>query len=318
MLTFGPVPSRRLGRSIGINSIPPKICSYACVYCQIGRTTKFSAERSPFFDPETISAALEERLEKVSESGDSVDYVTFVPDGEPTLDSRLSEAHRLVKTCGMKTAIITNGSLMGREDVRRDLMAFDLVSIKMDSVIPDIWLHVDRPHPGLDLDGILKGSLKFSQEYEGRLLTETMLVHDLNDGEESLRLTSAHIGRMKPHCAYISIPTRPPMEKWVKTPSAESLARAYSIFSENTGNVELLTGYEGNAFAATGNPDADLLDITAVHPMRKDAVEELLARSGAEWSLVERLLDTGAIRQASWDGKEFFIRTPATPKKQSS
>lgn len=310
MLTFGPVPSRRLGRSIGINSIPPKICSYACVYCQIGRTTRFSAERAPFYDPETIAAALDDRLKKVRESGETVDYVTFVPDGEPTLDSGLSEAHRLVKDRGVKTAIITNGSLMGREDVRRDLLSFDLVSIKVDSVIPDVWLHVDRPHPGLDLDGILKGSLKFAKEYSGRLLTETMLVSDLNDGQESLRLTAAHIGGMKPYCAYISIPTRPPMEKWVKTPSAEALARAYSIFSEQTGSVELLTGYEGNAFASTGDPETDLLDITSVHPMRRDAVEELLAWSGTDWSLIDRLLDTGAIRQATWDGQDFFIRTP--------
>lgn len=310
MLTFGPVPSRRLGRSIGINSIPPKICSYACVYCQIGRTTEFSAERAPFYDPKTIDSALEERLEKVHESGENVDYVTFVPDGEPTLDSRLSEAHGLVKARGIKTAIITNGSLMGRADVRRDLMAFDLVSIKMDSVIPDVWLHVDRPHPGLDLDEILKGSLEFAKEYGGRLLTETMLVHDLNDGEKNLCLTAAHIGRMKPYRAYISIPTRPPMEKWVKIPTTDTLTRAFYIFTEHTESVELLTGYEGNAFASTGNSEIDLLDITAVHPMRRDAVEELLARSGAEWSLIDRLLDTGAIRQAGWDGQDFFIRTP--------
>lgn len=314
MLTFGPVPSRRLGRSIGINSIPPKTCSYACVYCQIGRTTKFSAERAPFYTPEAIGAALEERLEKVRESKDSVDYVTFVPDGEPTLDSKLSETHGLVKAMGIKTAIITNGSLMGREDVRRDLMNFDLVSIKVDSVIRDVWLHVDRPHPGLDLEDILKGSVQFAKEYRGRLLTETMLVDDLNDGEESLRLTAEHIGRMKPYCAYISIPTRPPTEKWVRIPTTDALTRAYSIFSDHTASVELLTGYEGNAFASTGNPEADLLDITAVHPMRRDAVEELLARAGAEWPLVDRLLDAGAIRQASWGGQDFFIRTPAVKK----
>jgi wyosine [tRNA(Phe)-imidazoG37] synthetase (radical SAM superfamily) len=314
MLTFGPVPSRRLGRSIGINSIPPKICSYACVYCQIGRTTKFLAERSNYFEPEEIAKALEERLDKVRESGDSVDYVTFVPDGEPTLDERLSEAHRLVKALGVPTAIITNGSLMGRDDVRRDLMDFDLVSIKVDSVIPEVWLHVDRPHPDLDLGGILKGSLAFAKEYKGRLLTETMLVQGINDGEQNLQSTASHIGKMIPCCAYISIPTRPPMEKWVKSPSADALARAYSIFSGYMGPVELLTGYEGNAFASTGDPEADILDISAVHPMRKDAVEELLARTDAEWSLIENLLETGKIRKANWNGQDYFIRTPAVER----
>jgi len=312
MLTFGPVPSRRLGRSIGINSIPPKICSYACVYCQIGRTTKFLAERHPYFAPEDIFAALEERLEKVRESGDRVDYVTFVPDGEPTLDKNLSEARCMVSSLGIPTAIITNASLIGRNDVRKDLAGFDLVSLKVDSVLPEVWLHVDRPHPSLELDAILEGLLQFASDYKGKLLTETMLVRGLNDTEDSIHSTADHISRMKPHCAYLSIPTRPPMEKWVKYPTARALLRAYSIFSGHMGRAELLTGYEGNAFASTGDPEADILDITAVHPMRRDALEELLSRSGSDWSLISEMLETEKIRQAEWNGQEFYIRTPAS------
>lgn len=141
-----------------------------------------------------------------------------------------------------------------------------------------------------------------------------MLVQGVNDGEESLQSTASHIEKMIPCCAYISIPTRPPMGKWVKSPSADSPARAYSIFSGYLGPVELLTGYEGNGFASTGDPEADILDISAVHPMRKDAVEELLARTGAKWSLIEDLLEDGKNRKANWDGQDFFIRTPLSER----
>lgn len=316
MLTFGPVPSRRLGRSIGINSIPPKTCSYSCVYCQIGRTTVFTSNRSSFFKPREIGKALEERMEKVQSCGESIDYVTFVPDGEPTLDENLSEARRIVKQFGFPTAIITNASLMGKDEVREDLAGFDLVSLKVDSAIPEVWLHIDRPHPSLQLDAILEGSLVFARNYKGKLLTETMLVRNLNDTEESLRTTAEHIGKLKPHCAYLSIPTRPPMEKWVEHPTARSLLRAFSLFSVNIERTELLTGYEGNAFAYTGDPEADILDITAVHPMRRDAVEDLITRSGAEWGLINDLLRRGKVRKASWEGQDFYIRTPVNGKEE--
>ena len=309
MLTFGPVPSRRLGRSIGINSIPPKTCSYSCVYCQIGRTTKFTATRGHFFDPNEIGKALYERMEKARAGGERVDYVTFVPDGEPTLDENLSEARHIVSAHGIPTAIITNASLIGREDVQRDLAGFDLVSLKIDSVLPGTWLKVNGPHPSLDLEAILEGSLQFARDFKGILLTETMLVRGLNETEESLSATAEHIDRLNPRCAYVSIPTRPPAQKWVKRPMPRSLLRAFNIFSGHVGRVELLTGYEGKAFASTGDSEADILDITAVHPMRRDAVEELLARSGAEWSLVEGMLRDGKITMAPWEGEEFFIRS---------
>lgn len=314
MLTFGPIPSRRLGRSIGINSIPPKNCTYACVYCQVGRTTGFSSHRQNFYEPEILAKALEERLQQIRANGEKVDYVTFVPDGEPTLDARLGEAHRLVRALGVPVAVITNGSMMGCADVRKDLLAFDLVSIKVDSVDPQTWLKTDRPHPGLELKDIMRGALLFAEQYGGRLLTETMLVDGMNDADATLEQTAGFIAQMRPFRSYISVPTRPPMEKWVKIPSAERLASAYSLFSEHVSSVELLTGYEGNAFAASGDPGKDLLDITAVHPMRRDAVEDLLERSNADWNVVETLTGGGKLKRIEYSGQEFYLRTPADGK----
>ncbi|MCK4471545.1 MAG: radical SAM protein, partial [Anaerolineae bacterium] len=117
MIAFGPVPSRRLGRSLGINNIPPKICTYSCVYCQLGRTIKMQIKRHAFYEPEKVLQDVHDKVEKVRETGERIDYLTFVPDGEPTLDVNLGREIELLRPLGIKIAVISNGSLIGREDV---------------------------------------------------------------------------------------------------------------------------------------------------------------------------------------------------------
>ena len=124
-IVFGPVPSRRLGRSIGINNIPPKTCSYACVYCQLGKTSRMMAGREFFYDPEKIINAVKLKIKHAREKDESVDYLTFVSDGEPTLDCNLGKEIELLKSFGIKIAVITNASLIWREDVRQDLQKAD-------------------------------------------------------------------------------------------------------------------------------------------------------------------------------------------------
>ena len=179
-LVFGPVPSRRLGRSLGVNNIPAKTCSYSCVYCQLGRTTRLSIERRKFYPPREIYLRVAERLSLIKEKGEKVDYVTFVPDGEPTLDVNLGHEIRLLKSLGVKVAVLTNASLMSREDVRLDLMGADLVSVKIDSLHVKTWKRVNRPHPSLVLDKIIEGLKSFSKEYKGMLITETMMIEGVD------------------------------------------------------------------------------------------------------------------------------------------
>jgi wyosine [tRNA(Phe)-imidazoG37] synthetase (radical SAM superfamily) len=133
MIAFGPVPSRRLGRSLGINNIPPKVCSYSCVYCQLGRTLKMQVERQAFHLPEEILVAVQKKVNSVKAAGESIDYLTFVPDGEPSLDINLGHAIELLRPLGLPIAVITNASLIWREDVRTDLRKADWVSLKVDA-----------------------------------------------------------------------------------------------------------------------------------------------------------------------------------------
>lgn len=308
MIAFGPVPSRRLGRSLGINNIPPKICTYSCVYCQVGKTSRLQVDRAQFYDPEEIYMDVRKKVEKAQKRGESVDYLTFVPDGEPTLDANLGQEIELLKPLGLKIAVITNGSLIWREDVRADLAKADWVSIKIDSTDGKNWRRINRPQRTLKPEAILGGMLEFADGYSGTLVTETMLVKSLNDSAKSFRKIAGFLNHMQPVKAYVAVPTRPPAEKWVRPPDEDVLNEAFQILNEKPFQVEYLIGYEGNAFAFTGDVEKDLLSITAVHPMRQDAVSEFLMRAGADWQIVHKLIAQSQLTEAEYKGRKFYMR----------
>jgi len=308
MIAFGPVPSRRLGRSLGINNIPPKICTYSCVYCQLGRTIDMQVERQCFYEPDRIVRAVQDKVEKARETGESIDYLTFVPDGEPTLDVNLGREIKGIGPLGIKIAVISNASLMWREDVRRELARADWVSLKVDAASTQTWRRVNRPHGSLQLDDIQAGMLAFAQEYDGVLASETMLIDGINDGQDALIEVADFLARLKPDRAYLSIPTRPPAEPWGHGPDEETVNRAYQILSERVDHVEYLIGYEGNAFASTGDVEEDLLSITSVHPMREDAVRAFLERANGDWDAVRRLMSEEQLVEVEHGGHRFYLR----------
>jgi wyosine [tRNA(Phe)-imidazoG37] synthetase (radical SAM superfamily) len=309
-IAFGPVPSRRLGRSLGINNIPPKICSYSCVYCQLGPTIQLAKERRSFHPPEEIVKRVQDRVREVTGRGESIDYLTFVPDGEPTLDINLGREIEQLKPLGINIAVISNASLIDHLGVQADLMKADWVSLKIDAVQEKIWHQLNRPYGTLRLDSILKGMIEFSENFQGLLATETMLIQGLNDDDNHLHEVSRFLDELVPDMAYLAIPTRPPAEEWARPPQEDTINRAYQILSEQLEGVELeyLIGYEGDAFVSTGNAEADLLSITGVHPMREQAVDKLLRRTGADWSVVRELMAQGQLVEAEYRGKMFYMR----------
>ncbi|MBN1476437.1 radical SAM protein [Candidatus Sumerlaeota bacterium] len=307
-LVFGPVPSRRLGHSLGINNIPPKICTYSCVYCQVGRTMNMQIDRQPFYKPHDILKAVQKRIEAKRAEGEPVDYVTFVPDGEPTLDINLKTEIALLKQLGTPIAVISNGSLIWNEKVRDDLMEADWVSLKIDAVDEAVWRRVNRPHKRLNLSAVLEGALTFSRSFEGTLATETMLAADVNDGEQNLRQVAEFLARLRPSVAYLSIPTRPPAEQWVYAPDENVVNRAYQILKTRVEHLEYLTGYEGEAFASTGNIQEDVLSITAVHPMREEAIGTLLQRVGSDWAVIDQMVAANQITPAQYEGHKYYVR----------
>lgn len=310
MQIFGPIPSRRLGWSLGVNTLPEKICSYSCAYCQVGLTEHFDRERRPYAAPEEVAKAVAEKIAKVRAKGGEVEVISFVPDGEPTLDAGLGAQIAAVRPMG-KVAVITNGSLMDRDDVRRDLLQADIVSVKIDTVDPAAWRKVDRPTTGIELSALLDGIRLFAKEFTGTLLTETMLVGGVNDDAAHLAATAKFIAELKPKKSYILVPTRPPARLDIKLLSPDALAAAWHIFSAALppDTAEMLTGHEGNAFSSTGDARADILAITAVHPLRITNIESILAAAGASWDIVESLKSEGLVSEVSFGDSRFIVRT---------
>ncbi len=309
---FGPVPSRRLGRSIGINNVTPKHCTYACIYCQLGRAVHVETDRREFYRPELLIGEAQQRIRDVYSRGETIDYLTIVPDGEPTLDLHLGELICGLQETGIPVAVITNGSLLGSPDVRRALLGAQWVSIKVDAASTAVWKKIDRPHKLLDHTRLLRGAELFAAEYTARegtfLATETMLIGDMNTSEAELSSIARFVGSLQPDAAYLSIPTRPPAESFAIPAGEAALARAYHVFSEHTSRVEHLTGYEGDEFSATGVAIDDLMSITAVHPMRKEAVEALLQRDGSSFDVVQGLLEAQALLCTEYDGHTYYVR----------
>jgi wyosine [tRNA(Phe)-imidazoG37] synthetase (radical SAM superfamily) len=307
-MAFGPVPSRRLGQSLGINNVPPKACSYSCLYCQVGPTPAQEVAPRTFHDRRTLIAAVTARVRSLRERGEGVDFLTFVPDGEPTLDRHLGEEIDGLRPLGLPVAVISNGSLVWCDEVREALSRADWVSLKVDAVDPALWRRINRPHASLRLEVVLDGMLRFSNEYGGTLATETMLVEGVNDDDVSIDATAAFVERLRPRIAYVAVPTRPPAEPWVQPPGEEAVNRAFQRFAERLPRVELLTGFEGTAFGTTGEPAEDLLATTAVHPMRKDAALALLARAGADRSVLDRLVAEDRLRPVRYREHIFYVR----------
>lgn len=259
-IVFGPVQSRRFGRSLGINHLPRKECSYSCVYCQLGSTARTSIERRAFCETEAI-------VEGVRAVRKPYDVISFVPDGEPTLDLNLGAHIAAVKQFGAPVAVITNGSLLWMESVRHDLEQADIVSIEIDAVDERVWRRIDRPSPALSIDLVIDGIRAFARERRGKLWTQTMLVRgESGDGFDDLENVAAFIGEIAPDRVCISVPTRPPADLAIHAADGLRLARALELLP----TAELMTHDPGAACVQTTD---ELLSVLAVHPLRAETVE---------------------------------------------
>lgn len=309
MIAFGPVPSRRLGLSLGINNIVShKVCSYSCVYCQIGETRQKSSTQKTFYEPEILLESVGQHLENLDKMH-RPEYLTFVANGEPTLDRNLGEEIRMLKKFGIPIAVITNSSLLYLEDTRNNLMEADWVSVKVDATDEPVWEKINRPHGSIELSNVLDGIKQFAAGYIGRLHTETMLVKDYNDSPEQIEQIAMFITGLNPEVAYLSIPTRLPAVKDVKPVTEKNMAMAWQTFWDAGIKTELLTGFEGTDTGFTGNAFEDILNITAVHPLREDTLQELLIKENTDMSVVELLVFQRLLKKINYEGRDYYLRS---------
>lgn len=267
-----------------------------------------SVEREEYYTVDEVFETVEKKVETAEENGETIDYISFVPDGEPTLDKSLEEKIEAIKDLGFKVAVISNASLISHESVKEALHRADWVSLKMDAVSLDEWKKINRPHEELNLQDILDGVYEFSDEFPKNLNTETMLVGGVNDNTKALKNTADEIAEIGVDKNYIAIPTRPPAEDWARSPDEKKITEAYNIFKERGIDVEYLIGYEGDKFASSGDITEDLLSITSVHPMRERQVQRLLEKLDADWNEVYELVEERKLVETQFKGEKFYAR----------
>ena len=230
---FGPVESRRFGYSLGINHLPEKICSYSCVYCQLGRTLHMSVTRQHYGDPKLIFRLVETRLKELSLSGRVPDTITLVPNGEPTLDKDIKTIISQLKTFGIPIAVISNSSLLWQEGVREDLADVDIVSVKVDCIDEILWKKINRPQGSLKAGKVLDGVRVFARNFKGKLITEIMLIGGMNDKESYAADLAQFLKSINPAEVYLSLPLRPAAETEVQLPRKKAIATMIGAMEAN-------------------------------------------------------------------------------------
>jgi wyosine [tRNA(Phe)-imidazoG37] synthetase (radical SAM superfamily) len=307
---FGPVPSRRLGQSLGIDPIPLKTCNWNCVYCQLGRTRPLTNARCEYIPRQDILVEVQQAL--AAHRPGEIDWVTFVGSGEPTLHSGLGWLIRQVKSLtDLPVAVITNGALLCLPDVRAELTAANAVLPSLDAGSKTLYRKINRPWPGLTFETHLQGLIAFRQEHRHALWVEIMLIKDLNDTEQALQDLAAALKLIRPDRVDLMLPERPPAESWVHPTDASGLLRAQNILSK----VAPVAHPEARTSEAyePGDLESAVLGIITRHPMQ---IEELLAALG-NWSAddiqrtLEKLEEKGQAQQVIRHAKRFWTSAAA-------
>jgi len=263
--------------------------------------------REMFYEPEKLVYEVEHFLEKL-DAGHVPDYLTFVSNGEPTLDINLGREIQLLKKLEIPVAVITNSSLIYDKNVRDDLMKADWVSLKIDSTVVKVWKRFNRPVSFLNLNKILAGIKEFSLQYKGILNTETMLVEGFNDSEVIMQDNANFIASLNPYKAYLSIPIRPPAMRYIRPVRDEILIKIWQSYNKAGITAELLTGFEGTDTGYSGNAYEDIINITAVHPLREDTMANLLKNDKSSNSVVDTLVSQHLITEIKYEGNTYYVR----------
>jgi len=256
-----------------------------------------------------IYSLVEQKVAAIRDRGEHIDYLAFVSEGEPTLDINLGKSLGLISRLGFKTAVISNASLIGNPRVQEELMQADLVSLKFDTVVESLWKQVNRPHGHLNLESILEGAMQFRKLYNGLLITETMLIKDYTDDENSIEKTATFLKHLNPSCAYLSTPTRPPLHTTLAAPHREDVLRIYRKFRDQLKQIYLLPDNEGNSFVFSGDLKKEILSTTAVHPIRLKALESLVHQAGASWNVVTDLIAADELKLIVHNDERFYVRS---------
>jgi wyosine [tRNA(Phe)-imidazoG37] synthetase (radical SAM superfamily) len=298
---FGPVPSRRLGRSLGVDLIPPKTCPYNCIYCEVGPTTCQTRERFSF-QTENI---IKEMADYLKDPGVRPDVITLAGSGEPTLNLGLGRIIREIKAMSqIPVAVLTNGALLYRPEVRRELAAADVVLPSLDAARAETYLAINRPLPELSFESLQGGLTAFRREYRGQIWLEVMLLKGLNDTDEELALLRQALAEIAPDKIQLNTAVRPVVEAAARPLDADEMAAAAAFLG---GPVEVIASFSREDIVGLPCQDEDLVEMLSRRPMTAPDLSKALGLPLVQVvARLKRLQDSGRIFHNRHHDQEFY------------
>jgi wyosine [tRNA(Phe)-imidazoG37] synthetase (radical SAM superfamily) len=298
---YGPVPSRRLGFSLGIDVVPYKTCSLDCIYCQLGRTRHKTVERKLYTREDTLRREVQEALNKKQH----IDYITFSGSGEPTLNSDIGALIREVKKItSVPLVVLTNGTLLFREDVQKDLAEADIIMPSLDAASQETFENINRPDKSLDVRTIIDGLKSFRKHYKGQMWLEIMLVRDFNDGRDELLLLKKAASEICPDKIYLNTVVRPPSEIYAKPLSQDEMLSVKNYFDQS---CEIIAEFHGRKVEEAQNVEEAIIETAQRRPLTVADIANVLGISEAnaqKW--VNGLKERGKLTERQYKGKQFY------------
>jgi wyosine [tRNA(Phe)-imidazoG37] synthetase (radical SAM superfamily) len=298
-LVYGPVPSRRLGRSLGVDLVPLKACTYDCVYCQLGRTTSKTVRRHRWADPDAVVAQVGERLSS------KPDVIALAGSGEPTLHAGIGEVIDGVKAItDVPVAVITNGSLLGRPAVRRGLAAADIVLPSLDAPDEELFQRVNRPHATLRLADVVDGMVAFREGYAGEIWLEVMLLAGITGSPSKARRLAELAARIAPERIQLNTAVRPPAESFAAPVDGVALEQLAALFTPRAEVIADLPVSAGGGVARA----ADVLELLSRRPCTvADIATGLALHHGEALKAATALVSEGAADLYTHEGRAFYV-----------
>jgi len=299
---FGPVPSRRLGRSLGVDLVPLKTCSFDCLFCQLGRTQSTTLQRREYVPANQVI----QELEQWFESGSETDFITLSGSGEPTLHSNFAQVLEFVKSrSSLPTALLTNGSLLFQPEVRKQAQEADLLKVSLSAWDQASLERINRPHPEILFSDLISGLRRLSAEYVGSLMIEVFLLQGINDDQESVARIAGYINDLDVDRVQINTIVRPPAEQGLKAVPGEKMQELSREFDLQ---VDVVTDYKADPEKRINSSINSVLDVLKRRPCTIEELTEVSGRSGSEVeSSIRELLQRDQIRMFKQEGKEYYL-----------
>jgi wyosine [tRNA(Phe)-imidazoG37] synthetase (radical SAM superfamily) len=302
---FGPVPSRRLGMSLGIDIVPFKNCTFDCVYCQLGVTTRKTIDRGNFVPQDEVLAEIREVIDK---KADNIDFITFSGSGEPTLNAQLGEMISRTKVfTDIPVAVITNGSLLYMDDVRNDLSEADLVVPSLDAITDSTLAKINRPYESLTAKMLVDGLRDFTQQFKGKIWLEIMIIKGINDDMGELKQTAALVRDLKLDKIQLNTVVRPPAEDFALPLTAEEMKEIAGLFDDR---VEIIVDFDKIVKHKTQDEESIEERISALLRRRPCTADDISTSLGLHRNevikYVNHLLQADSIKQTRRGDKWYY------------